>query len=78
MVIVKKTDNVNLKANTSIAEIINVMSAYAKRADLPLENLFVDGVVYTRTGKAVKFRVLLIEVCESAKAVIDKAREGDE
>lgn len=68
----------HLKASTSIAEIINIIGDYAKRADLEPKDLFVDGIVYTQAGKAVKFRVILVEVCDASKAVIDKAKEGDE
>lgn len=62
----------------SIAEILNIMAKYAKTTGLDYHQMYVDGIVYTQGGKAVRFRVEVLEVCDASKVVIDRMREDDD
>lgn len=65
-------------ASLSIGEIINIMAKYSKETGLNFNQMYVDGAVFIRNGKVIKFRVEVLDVVDASQFVIDNAKEKGE
>lgn len=62
-------------SSITINEIMQFLARASKETGEDLATLFADGTVYTKNGKAIRFRLSILEVCDSAKAVLDRVME---